>query len=42
LEVDEDTAKNRGGFGEERYEKLEFQKKVKNIYNQLQSEDNQV
>ena len=42
LTVDEECAQKRGGFGEERYEKIEFQRKVKSIYQQLAEESPQV
>ena len=29
VDIDLETAKNRGGYGEERYEKIEFQEKVR-------------
>ena len=39
LDVTSDVARQRGGYGEERYEKEEFQKKVKAIFELLRSED---
>ena len=42
LDVDEETAKKRGGFGEERYEKVEFQRQVRKLYSQLREEHSDV
>uniref|UniRef100_A0A060THF9 Thymidylate kinase n=1 Tax=Blastobotrys adeninivorans TaxID=409370 RepID=A0A060THF9_BLAAD len=40
LDVSEEVAKQRGGYGEERYEKLEFQRKVRHIFkDQLRRDD---
>jgi len=39
LNVDEECAKGRGGFGEERYEKVEFQRRVRSLYAQLAEEN---
>jgi dTMP kinase len=35
LDIDHDNVKSRSGFGEERYEKLEFQKKVGDMYSKF-------
>ena len=42
LNVDEECAKGRGGFGEERYEKIEFQRRVRSLYAQLSDENKDV
>ncbi|CBY23878.1 unnamed protein product [Oikopleura dioica] len=42
LDVDEETAKKRGGFGEERYEKVEFQRQVRKLYSQLREEHSDI
>ena len=42
LDVDEETAKKRGGFGDERYEKVEFQRQVRKLYAQLREEHSDV
>ena len=42
LDVDEETAKKRGGFGEERYEKVEFQRQVRRLYAKLREEHSDV
>jgi len=39
LNVDEECAKGRGGFGEERYEKVEFQRRVRSLYAKLSEEN---
>ena len=39
MTVSGDSAAKRGQFGEERYEKLDFQKKVKNVFHQLEDSD---
>lgn len=40
LDVSEEVAKQRGGYGEERYEKLEFQRNVRRIFkDQLRRDD---
>ena len=36
VDIDIETAKNRGGYGEERYEKIEFQDKVRDQYKRFQ------
>lgn len=38
MDVTEDVAKQRGGFGEERYEVAEFQRRVRQNYKQLKDE----
>eukprot|EP00298_Acanthocystis_sp_HF-20_P028920 c7774_g1_i1.p1 GENE.c7774_g1_i1~~c7774_g1_i1.p1 ORF type:complete len:216 (+),score=71.05 c7774_g1_i1:58-705(+) len=38
LDVSPEVARTRGGYGEERYEKEEFQKKVKSLFLSLQDE----
>ena len=38
MDVTEEVAKQRGGFGEERYEATEFQRRVRWIYRQLKDE----
>lgn len=35
LDVSEEVAMQRGGYGNERYEKLEFQRKVRSVFQQL-------
>lgn len=42
LNVDEECAKGRGGFGEERYEKVEFQRRVRSLYAKLSEENKDV
>ena len=42
LNIDEENAKNRGGFGEERYEKVQFQRKVRTLYETLHAENKEV
>ena len=42
LNVDEECAKGRGGFGEERYEKVEFQRRVRSLYEKLSEENKDV
>ena len=42
LDIDEETAKGRGGFGEERYEKIEFQRQVRTLYKTLSLENENV
>ena len=42
LDIDEETAKGRGGFGEERYEKIEFQRQVRTLYKTLSQENENV
>ena len=42
LNISEDIAKNRGGFGEERYEKVQFQREVRKHYHTLATENSQV
>ena len=39
LEISISDAQQRGSFGKERYEKVEFQEKVADIYKQLRSDD---
>ncbi|EKX53061.1 hypothetical protein GUITHDRAFT_64796 [Guillardia theta CCMP2712] len=39
LDVSSDVAKQRGGYGEERYEKEEFQKKVRTCFEALMSQE---
>lgn len=38
LDIDPDVARLRGGFGEERYEKEEMQKRVRMLFNRLGGE----
>ncbi|TDL23816.1 thymidylate kinase [Rickenella mellea] len=38
LDISPDIAKSRGGYGEERYEKEELQRRVRNIFHQLGDE----
>jgi dTMP kinase len=40
LDVSSEEASKRGGFGEERYEKQDFQEKVRKNYNELMLQDN--
>ena len=42
LNVDEECGKGRGGFGEERYEKVEFQRRVRSLYAKLSEENKDV
>ena len=39
LDISINDAQQRGSFGKERYEKVEFQEKVADIYKQLRSDD---
>lgn len=39
LDVSSDEAAKRGGFGEERYEKRDFQEKVRKNYEELMKQD---
>lgn len=38
LDVSEDVATKRGGYGEERYEKQDFQRKVREVFQQLRAD----
>ena len=42
LNIDEECAKNRGGFGEERYKKVQFQREVRKLYSILREENQSV
>ena len=39
LDVSSEVARQRGGYGEERYEKEEFQNKVRKVFERLRAED---
>jgi len=42
LHVDQDCAQGRGGFGEERYERTDFQNKVRGLYEQLAEQNQEI